>query len=191
MAFERRLPRWAAAILGIAQLALTAAIIGLEFGSFYYDVAHGTIWIGFWAGLVFIKTSLMMLCFMCCCRGRCFATYILICNIFSGALACVVIYFDSYFINNLCRCYLGENLCCALHDLSSINSNYGSIVTRCLKITMNGIQSVPDSCPSSPPTSKVVYLKAQLGCAAGMLAVCSINVLVYIFACFGICFGHD
>ncbi|CAF5001372.1 unnamed protein product [Rotaria socialis] len=98
MAFERRLPRWVTAILGIAQLALTAAIIGLEFGSFYYDVAHGTIWIGFWAGLVFIKTSLMMLCMMCCCRGRCFATYILICNIFSAALACVKAYAAPYTI---------------------------------------------------------------------------------------------
>lgn len=62
MAFERRFPRWVTAILAAALFFLTAAIIGLEFGSFYYDVAHGTIWIGFWAGLVFIKTSWMMIC---------------------------------------------------------------------------------------------------------------------------------
>jgi hypothetical protein len=60
MGFAERFPRWATAILAIAQLILTAAIIGLEFGSFYYDVAHGTIWAGFWSGLVFILTFLMM-----------------------------------------------------------------------------------------------------------------------------------
>jgi hypothetical protein len=61
MGFKERFPRWITAILGIAQIILTAAIVGLEFGSFYYDVAHGTIWAGFWSGLVFILTFLMML----------------------------------------------------------------------------------------------------------------------------------
>jgi hypothetical protein len=36
------------------------AIIGLEVGSSIIDLAHGTIWVGYWAGLVFIKTVLMM-----------------------------------------------------------------------------------------------------------------------------------
>ncbi|CAF5072927.1 unnamed protein product, partial [Rotaria sp. Silwood1] len=62
MGFDKRFPRWVTAILAIAQVVLTAAIIGLEFGSIYYDVAHGTIWAGFWASLVFIKTFLMMFC---------------------------------------------------------------------------------------------------------------------------------
>ncbi len=60
MGFTERFPRWATAILAIAQLILTAAIIGLEFGSFYYDVAHGTIWAGFWSGIVFIFTFFLM-----------------------------------------------------------------------------------------------------------------------------------
>ena len=61
MGFSERFPRWTSAILGIVQAILTAAIIGLEVGSCYIDLAHGTIWAGFWAGLVFIKTFLMML----------------------------------------------------------------------------------------------------------------------------------
>jgi hypothetical protein len=61
MGFAERFPRWTSAIVGVAQLVLTAAIIGLEIGSVYIDLAHGTIWVGFWAGLVFIKTFLMML----------------------------------------------------------------------------------------------------------------------------------
>ncbi|CAF4057364.1 unnamed protein product [Rotaria sordida] len=190
MAFEKRFPRWITAILALAQVVLTAAIIGLEFGSIYYDVAHGTIWAGFWASLVFIKTFLMMFCITCCCRGRCCATYILILNIFSGALACVIIYFDAYFIGNLCKCYLGDNLCCSLHGISTFNSNYGNVVKDCMPISSNGVQTVIDSCHLSPPTSKLSFLKAQLGCAIGMLAVCGLYVVLYLFACFGICFGH-
>ncbi|CAF3967996.1 unnamed protein product [Rotaria sordida] len=173
MGFEKRFPKWITAILALAQVVLTAAIIGLEFGSFYYDVAHGTIWAGFWASLVFIKTFLMMFCI-----------------IFSGALACVIIYFDAYFIGNLCKCYLGENLCCSLRGISTFNSNYGNVVKDCIPISSNGVQTVIDSCHLSPPTSKLSFLKAQLGCAIGMLAVCGLYVVLYLFACFGICFGH-
>jgi hypothetical protein len=61
MGFGERFPRWTSAVLVIAQAALTAAIIGLEIGSSYIDLAHGTVWIGFWAGIVFIKTILVML----------------------------------------------------------------------------------------------------------------------------------
>lgn len=61
MGFAERFPRWITALLGIAQVILTAAIVGLEFGSFYYDVAHGTIWAGFWSGIIFIITFLQML----------------------------------------------------------------------------------------------------------------------------------
>jgi hypothetical protein len=61
MGFSERFPRWTSAIIGIVQLALTAAIIGLEVGSVYIDLAHGTIWVGFWTGIIFIKTLLMML----------------------------------------------------------------------------------------------------------------------------------
>lgn len=61
MGFSERFPRWTSALIGIAMVALTAAIIGLELGSCYIDLAHGTIWVGFWAGIIFIKTSLLML----------------------------------------------------------------------------------------------------------------------------------
>lgn len=61
MGFGERFPRWTSALLGVIQLALTSAIIGLEVGSVIIDLGHGTIWVGFWAGLVFIKTVIMML----------------------------------------------------------------------------------------------------------------------------------
>lgn len=61
MGFGERFPRWITGLIGIAMGGLTAAIVGLEVGSSYIDLAHGTIWAGFWAGLVFIKTTLLML----------------------------------------------------------------------------------------------------------------------------------
>ena len=60
MGFSERFPRWSSAILGLIQVGFTAAIIALEVRSAFIDLGHGTIWVGFWAGLVFIKTILMM-----------------------------------------------------------------------------------------------------------------------------------
>ena len=61
MGFAERFPRWTSALLGVIQLALTATIIGMEVGSIIVDLGHGTIWVGFWAGIIFIKTVIMML----------------------------------------------------------------------------------------------------------------------------------
>jgi len=61
MGFSERFPRWTSALLGVIQIGLTTAIIGLEIGSSIIDLAHGTIWVGYWTGLVFIKTFLMLL----------------------------------------------------------------------------------------------------------------------------------
>jgi hypothetical protein len=61
MGFSERFPRWITGILGFIQLLITAAIIGLELGSVYIDLAHGTIWAGFWSGIIFIMTFVTML----------------------------------------------------------------------------------------------------------------------------------
>ncbi|CAF3536727.1 unnamed protein product [Adineta steineri] len=189
MGFAERFPRWITGILGVVQLAITAAIIGLELRSAYIDLAHGTIWVGLWCGLVFIITCITMIFITCCCRGRCCASYVLILNILSGALACVIIYFDQVFINDLCKCYLGDQICCALRGIPSLQSNYSAILDECaLAITHNNSASLV--CPSVP-YDKLGLIKAQLGCAVGMLVTCGIYVMLFLFACFGICFGHD
>jgi hypothetical protein len=149
----------------------------------------------------------MPICLACCCRGVCCATYVLILNsmsmyyslpfdlfyflVLSGLLACVIIYFDAYFIGNLCKCYLGDNLCCALHDISSFNSAYGNIARNCSVINLNGLQTAVDYCYLSPPTGKLVYLKAQIAGAVAMLIACGIYVVVYVIACFGMCCRHE
>jgi uncharacterized membrane protein len=61
MGFSERFPRWLTGFIAIAQLLITAAIIGLELISDYIDLAHGTIWAGLWSGIVFIITFIMML----------------------------------------------------------------------------------------------------------------------------------
>jgi hypothetical protein len=61
MGFGERFPRWTSGVLALFQLAFTVAIIGLEVGSSIIDLAHGTIWVGYWAGIVFLNTILMML----------------------------------------------------------------------------------------------------------------------------------
>ncbi|CAF1039368.1 unnamed protein product [Rotaria sordida] len=189
MGFGERFPRWSSAIIGVAQLLLTAAIIGLEVGSAYIDLAHGTIWVGFWAGIIFIKTVLMMLFITCCCRGRCCATYVFLWTIISGVLACVVIYFDQIFINDLCKCYLGDQLCCAVRGIESFRTNYSAVFEDCAQAIRDGTIS-SKVCPSRP-YDKLKLIQAQLGCAVGMLITCGIYVVIYIFACLGICFGHD
>jgi hypothetical protein len=107
----------------------------------------------------------------------------------SGLLACVIIYFDQLFINDPCKCYLGDQLCCAVGSIPSLQQNYTTIFENCGYAISNGniAQLV---CPTVP-YGKVIYLKAQLGCAVGMLVTCGVYVVLFLFACFGVCFGHD
>ena len=108
--------------------------------------------------------------------------------VFSGFLACVMIYFDQIFINNLCKCYLGDVLCCAIRGVDAFKSNYTAVLDSCrAAVTGGGSYSV---CPVTP-YDKLKYIQAQLGCAVGMLITCGIYVVIYVFACLGICFGHD
>ncbi|CAF2168236.1 unnamed protein product [Rotaria magnacalcarata] len=188
MGFSERFPRWITGIIGIVQAALTAGIVGLEVGSAYIDLAHGTIWVGFWAGLIFIPTALLMLFITCCCRGRIYGFYVLILTIMSGLLACVVIYFDQYFLNNLCACYLGDQLCCAVGSIPSFSSNYSGTLNTCSGYQTAG--TISNYTCKSKPTDKLPLLKAQLACACGMVVACALYALLYIFACVGICFGH-
>ncbi|CAF1433047.1 unnamed protein product [Adineta ricciae] len=207
MGFKERFPRWLIIIFAVVQLVLTLAIIGTELGSFYSNVAHGTIWAGFWSALFYIPTCVLLFVMICCCRGRCYATYVLVlqgkisksnqnftfyidfvalCLLTSVA----VIYFAVYFQDNLCKCYLGDNLCCALRDMKSFNQDYDQIANECSPVTVNGVQTVVDPCSSSPPTAKLPYLRAQIGFAGAMIITCIVYAVVYIFAMFAICFGH-
>ncbi len=100
-----------------------------------------------------------------------------------------MIYFDRIFINNLCQCYLGPELCCAVRSVESLRTNYTAIFDQCAQYVTQGTIS-EYTCPSVP-YNKLQLIQAQLGCAVGMLITCAIYVVIYLFACLGICFGHD
>ena len=105
------------------------------------------------------------------------------------ALACVVIYFDQVFIGDLCKCYLGDKVCCAIRGIPAFQSNYTAVLEDCGQaIFSNTLAS--RVCPAIP-YEKLPLIKAQLGCAVGMLVSCLVYVVVFLFACFGVCFGKD
>lgn len=101
----------------------------------------------------------------------------------------MIIYFDQIFVNNLCKCYLGDQLCCAVRGIEAYRANYSAVFEQCGQyITQGTIQS--HVC-EVVPNDKLKLVQAQLACGVGMLVTCGIYVVLYIFACFGICFGHD
>ncbi len=101
----------------------------------------------------------------------------------------MIIYFDQIFMNDLCKCYLGDQICCALRGIPTLRANYTAVLEDCASAIIDGTIS-SRLCPSVP-YDKLIYIQAQLGCAIGMLVTCGLYVILVLFACFGICFGHD
>lgn len=84
---------------------------------------------------------------------------------------------------------MGDLLCCAVNSVESFRSNYTATLDSCRQaLTSNTIAS---KVCQYPPNDKLKLIQAQLGCAVGMLITCGIYVVIYFFACLGICFGHD
>lgn len=101
----------------------------------------------------------------------------------------MVIYFDQIFINDICKCFLGDLLCCAVRGVPDFQANYTIVLQQCgTYVTQNTIAS--NRC-FREPVEKYPLLKGQLACAVGMLISCGLYVIVYTFACFGVCFGHE
>lgn len=93
-------------------------------------------------------------------------------------------------MNDVCKCYLGNQLCCAVRGIPALQTNYSGIFQDCGNAIVDGTIS-SRICPSPPPYEKLPYIKAQLACACAMLVVCALYVILFLFACFGVCFGHD
>ena len=99
------------------------------------------------------------------------------------ALAGVVIYFNSYFIDNPCTCYLGDSLCCSVRGIPYFSSNYSSAVATCSTLSGSALKAA--SCPTVP-YEKIPYIKAQLAIGVGMMVVCLIYIVVFVLSCLGI-----
>jgi hypothetical protein len=72
--------------------------------------------------------------------------------------------------------------------VESFRTNYTAILQSCGEAIANNTP-LPE-CPNIP-YDKLKLIQAQLGCAVGMLITCAIYIVIYVFACLGICFGHD
>jgi hypothetical protein len=94
-------------------------------------------------------------------------------------LAAVMIYFDQYFMSNLCKCYLNDQLCCSIRGVASFQSNYTAIINEC--------SIAPIRCPAIP-YDKLAFIQAQLACAVAMAISCVVYLCLILFACCGVCF---
>ena len=93
-------------------------------------------------------------------------------------------------MNNLCKCYLGDQLCCAVRSIPSMRANYSSIFDQCGNAIVQGT-SANYTCPTGEPKDKLILIQAQLGCAVGMLVACAVYIVTYFMACFTMCFKRD
>lgn len=101
-----------------------------------------------------------------------------------------MIYFDQYFTNNVCQCYLSDVLCCAVRGIPGMSSNYSNLYNTCQTLVDAGTASSTVRCYNGSPNDKLAYIKAQLACACAMLVACGVYAILYLFACFGVCWGH-
>lgn len=90
-------------------------------------------------------------------------------------------------MNNLCQCYLGNQLCCAIGGIPSFQQNYTSVLETCAQAIRYDNSSAV-TCRVRPD-GKLPYIQAQLAAACVMLVVCVIYVVVFLLSCLGICFG--
>lgn len=84
---------------------------------------------------------------------------------------------------------MGDQICCALRGIPTLKNDYTAVFEDCGAAIINGTIA-SRVCPSTP-YDKLIYIQAQLGCAIGMLVTCGLYVIVFLFACLGVCFGHD
>lgn len=91
-------------------------------------------------------------------------------------------------MNDPCKCFLGDQICCALRGIPTLQTNYTAVLQDCTTRIRTGLYN-STTCDFRPD-EKVIYIKAQLGCAIGMLVSCGLYVILCLFACFGVCFGH-
>jgi len=123
--FSEKFPTIVGVIIGILQMLLNGAIVGLEGGSVAYNPIVDIVYAGFWCSFSFFFTWISM----CAFRKIIFLfffyyklyIYFLVCfrktfrwglvvvgtNSASIAFGIILIVFDSLFIQTPCRCYLG------------------------------------------------------------------------------------
>ena len=98
-------------LLAFYQCLCTIAIIGCEIGSVMIDVFNATIYVGFWASMIFMVTWIVQAVTAGWRRNYQFATYTFVMQCITLVFALCVICFDSYFISNSTACFFSTALC--------------------------------------------------------------------------------
>ncbi|CAF0959019.1 unnamed protein product [Rotaria sordida] len=149
-------------LLGILQMLLTFAIIGLEIVSVVISPILGTLYAGFWSSVIFMLSWVSMLGLgdykICCHRARKWASYMFFISILCAAAAIALIVLDALFIGNIDKCFFSNVICNEL------------------------ILSFSPVLFSQPLGRKVQILKVQLACAVLMLVTAILYMLVFISA---------
>ncbi|CAF2376086.1 unnamed protein product [Rotaria sp. Silwood2] len=143
-------------LLGVLQMLLTFAIIGLEIVSVVISPIVGTLYAGFWCSVIFMLSWVSMLGLVCCHRAHKWASYMCFISILCSAAAIALIVLDILFIRNIDKCFF-------------------------LNVTCNElILSYSPLLFSQPLGRKVQILKAQLTCAVLMLVTAILYMYLFI-----------
>ncbi|CAF1023183.1 unnamed protein product [Adineta steineri] len=142
-------------LLGLLQMILTFIIIALEIASVVISPIFGTLYAGFWLSVIFTLSWISMLGLACCHRARKWATFVFLISLLCAAAAIALIVLDAFFIGNISRCFFSKVNC------DELISSYPRLF-------------------SQPLGRKVQVLKAQLACAALLLATAILYILYYI-----------
>ncbi|CAF0877255.1 unnamed protein product [Rotaria sp. Silwood1] len=147
-------------IIGLLQMILTFAIVGLEIASVVISPATGTLYAGFWLSIIFTLSWIAMFTLVCCHRSRKCALYVFFISILCAAAAITLIVLDALFIGNIGKCFFSRAIC---DDLNASNTPQSGI----------------------PLGRKVQVLKGQLAMAATLLATALLYMLLFILASLG------
>ncbi|CAF0828842.1 unnamed protein product [Rotaria sp. Silwood1] len=143
-------------LLGILQMLLTVAIIGLEIASVIISPILGTLYAGFWCSVIFMLSWISMLGLVCCHRARKWTSFMFFISILCAAAAIALIVLDIFFIRDIDKCFFLNVTC------NELALSYFPLLF------------------SQPLGRKVQVLKVQLTCAALMLVTAILYMLLFI-----------
>ena len=113
--FERqwieKFPTTLTGLLAFYQCLCTVAIIGCEIGSVLIDVFNATIYVGFWASLIFTITWVLQAVSASWRRNYKYATYTLVMQCITLVFTVCLIGFDAYFLIDSTACFFSSTLC--------------------------------------------------------------------------------
>lgn len=150
--FKKKFPTVAGAGLGVLQMLLNGAIVGLESGSVAYNPTRGIVYAGFWCSFAFFFTWVGMYAFLCFRKTIRWGLVVAGLNLVSIGFAIILIVFDALIITNPCRCFLA---------------------TVC---NIDGQNET--TCPNSD--GKLRMVKSQLACVVTMLATNLVYIILFM-----------